>query len=232
MQGFFIICCMAAALGAGLADGIDVMTLEPAEVGESRASANIAKIRAAGETVSLVQEKAGPRSFNIFGFFGCCYHCKHNPACTEKCMSKHNIENGSARAMSHRRLVEAAQVINFMQTAEDDGYHKHKPIKLNIAEGHGKLSPAPEKPAPVKGGSGHRIASAAATKLQSESNTHHNFRMQGFFHCAFTCDHNVKCTKKCLSRHHISMSMKRIMETDQLSQDKENVKDEEDDKDE
>merc|ERR1711957_994289 len=40
----------------------------------------------------------GGGHFNFFGFFGCCYHCKHSPECTQKCMSKHNIPNGSGEA--------------------------------------------------------------------------------------------------------------------------------------
>merc|ERR1711981_637953 len=223
MKGVFVICCLAVALGSGLAEGRDVVQLESEEASES-ASVSMAHVRAAGETIALVQEKAkaGPRPFNIFGFFGCCYHCKHNPECTEKCMSKHKIENGSERAaaMSHERLVQAAHTISFMEMAEGEGYHKHKPIKLNIAEGHGKISAAREAPSPVKGGDGHKIASRAADKLRSESTKHNNFRMQGFFHCAFTCDHRTACEKKCLSRHHISMNKVQILEeNDRISQD-------------
>merc|ERR1711981_960625 len=133
------VACLLALLavyGGIVSEAGDVQELDGGNQAQQRV--DMRHLGETGETINMVQEKATAKSFDIFGFFGCCYHCKHHPTCTEKCMHKHHIENGSAsmesrRPMSHERLVQAAHTIAFVQEA--NGYHKHKPIKLHLAQG-------------------------------------------------------------------------------------------------
>merc|ERR1712070_468343 len=67
-----------------------------------------------------------PKHFNFFGFFGCCYKCKHEPQCTSKCMKVHHIPNGYDEAQemdsetnteASKDYTQAAQVLQFIQIA-------------------------------------------------------------------------------------------------------------------
>merc|ERR1711865_687274 len=160
------------------------------------AGAVYSDISHAADTVALVQEKVqAKKNFNIFGFFGCCSHCKHHPSCTEKCMNKHKIDNGSegARQLEHNDLVHTARVVSLIQLAGD------------MADESGKRSA-------TKSSKDQTVAIDAAKKLNKDSSTHKTFEMHSFFHCAFSCSHKVKCTKSCLKRHNIHMGVKAIME--------------------
>merc|ERR1711903_314688 len=163
---------------------------EAAAVSEEAAVYN--DISHAADTVSLVQEKThATKNFNIFG---CCFHCKHNPSCTEKCMNKHKIENGSegARQLEHDDLVHTARVVSLIQLAgdmADDESRRH-----------------------TRSTSKDQVAIDAAKKLNKDSSKTRTFEMHSFFHCAFSCSHRVKCTKSCLKRHNIHMGVKAIME--------------------
>jgi len=179
------------------------------------------QIAEAGETISLIelQDKGQAeqgKTFNIFGFLGCCYHCKHEPKCTENCMSRHHIANGSEAeerakeqsAMSRKRIFQAAEAVSFVQQAAS--YHKHKAIKLHLAQGNGRVHKAPAKPQRTTNGA--KIAAAAGHALRSESDSTNGFDIHSFFHCAYSCHHQPSCEKGCLARHHIQMSTQNIKE--------------------
>lgn len=194
----------------GLEDGVEAA---PAEMDMSR-------IHDAMDTISLIEMKAkgkSKNSFNVFGFLGCCYHCKHDPSCTEQCMARHHIANGSEQAeeetsVSQTRLLRAAEAVAFVQQAA--GYHKHKPIKLDLAQGSRVVHAAPA--APQKSWSPGAAEQKASATLNSESDSQHSFRIHEFFHCAFSCEHKPSCEKKCLSRHHISMTNHEIKQQNML----------------
>jgi hypothetical protein len=160
-----------------------------------------------------VHRRAGGKHFNILGFFGCAFRCKHSPQCTGRCMHKHHIQNGfgdeehsesQTEAMSQSRLMEASQALLLMQVQEgEDGlsklaYHRHKPIKLVLPEGSSKTHAAPERPS--KTGSAADADQDAVT-LDSESNKSNDFSINEFFHCAYGCKHKVHCEKHCMNSH-------------------------------
>ena len=178
--------------------------------GETAGSAKWVQVHNIGETMVAVHQRAGGKHFNILGFFGCCFHCKHDPECTGRCMHKHHIQNGfgdestQTEAMSQSRLVEASEALALMQVQEgEDGllaYHRHKPIKLVLPEGSSKTHKAPERPSNT--GSTAEADHDSAT-LERETNQSNDFSINEFFHCAYGCKHRVKCEKKCMSRHGI-----------------------------
>merc|ERR1711934_154098 len=105
---------MARSLTTG-----EVQTLESGESeSEHSNSIKLSHFGDAGETIATVKKRA-KRSFNILGFFGCCFRCKHDPTCTETCMRHHHIQNGfnseqaESRAMTHERLVQTSSAIAF-----------------------------------------------------------------------------------------------------------------------
>ena len=153
-----------------------------------------------------VHKRAKGNHFNILGFFGCCFHCKHEPTCTSKCMNKHHIQNGfgdheeegRSEAMSQERLMEASETMVLMQTQESEHYHRHKPIKLVLPEGSSRYHDAPERP--TNTGSAKDVKKDSAN-LQAESDTTNDFNVNSFFHCAYGCKHEIKCEKRCMNRH-------------------------------
>merc|ERR1711865_54101 len=170
---------------------------------------NMVQLRQAGETMAAARKRSH-RGFNILGFFGCCFHCKHDPTCTETCMAHHHIQNGFGQteateeraSMSHQRLVKAAHAIAFIQEAERVS-HTSEPIKLHLSEGKGKYHAAPERPQPSTDSKG--AVSAASEKLVEESASHKSFSTTEFFHCAYSCHHVVSCEESCMKRHRIKM---------------------------
>lgn len=206
-RGVFVLlvvaCLATVAIGSG-----EVETLEAsASASDASRSMNLEQVRQAGETMATARKRSH-RGFNILGFFGCCFHCKHDPACTENCMAHHHIQNGfghteaseERESMAHDRLVKAAHAIAFIQEAAGVSHTvAHKPIKLHLSEGHGKYHPAPERPQPSTDSKG--AVSAASDTLEEESKSHKSFSTTEFFHCAFSCHHKVSCEESCMKSH-------------------------------
>ena len=112
------------------------------------------------------------------GFFGCCYHCKHSPECTQKCMSKHNIPNGSGEADPDL----PAESVELLQITEEiEPLHKHNEKKSEKQE-----------------------VAAAGKALRKESKDNKPFQLHAFFNCVFGCQHEIKCSRTCLKRHGIA----------------------------
>merc|ERR1711871_558192 len=204
---------VASVLNLTRAEG-DVQSLE-SEMPVHHRSLRMSHVAMAGETMASVQRRTRHhRSFNILGFFGCCYHCKHEPSCTERCMKKHNIQNGfgapiqdpvapdTTQELSHERLAQAAEAIAFIQEAAGTRTSRdHKPIKLHLDAGSSTYHKAPARPQPSQDAAG--VPKAASKELATDSQESSSFSIHEFFHCAFNCKHELKCEESCLQRHHV-----------------------------
>jgi len=201
--------CNAAAEG-------EVQALESGESGDGTwhrdgQRMKLAHIAKAWGTVATVRKRTTHRSFNILGFFGCCYHCKHDPACTETCMHRHHIQNGfessdspvEREAMTHESLMQTAHAVSFIQEAAgDDLNSKSEPIALHLDAGSGKYHAAPERPVLSKDSNG--VPAKASKLLTKDSSQDNEFSTSEFFHCAFSCHHKINCEESCIKRHHLS----------------------------
>merc|ERR1740130_292747 len=96
--------------------------------------------------------------------------------------------------------MQTASAIAFVQEAASE---KSKPIKLTLAEGSSKYHKAPERPQPSKGSAG--IPASASHQLKTDSTQHNKFKMGEFFHCAFGCEHKIKCEESCMKKHSLNI---------------------------
>jgi len=152
-----------------------------------------------GPIDSLQKSQAPAQHFNFFGFFGCCYKCKHEPQCTSKCMEAHHIPNGydeaqeadaEANAAAAKDYKEAAQVLQFIQIAADSA-----PAADQTTHPGAKSEKAAEDQSDAK---------KAGVELNQMSSEHQNFDTHKFFNCVFGCHHEIPCSKKCLAKHNIA----------------------------
>ena len=92
-------------------------------------------------------------------FFGCCDHYKHSHECTQECMSKHNIPNGSGEADPGL----PAESVELLQITEDtEPLHKHNEKKSEKQE-----------------------VAAAGKDLRKDSKDNKPFQLHAFFNCVF-----------------------------------------------
>merc|ERR1712100_794627 len=176
-------------------------------------------IRQTAHTMHLVQQKVlhnGPH-MNILGFFGCAFHCKHEPDCTSKCMEKKHIPNGfdaATKARDEQHIKEEEEALSkervraatdmYMSLIQDDENaqakrKRHKPIKLHPSEGKGEYHTSPARPQESSTNPGFVTKDSA--ELQKESDTSNDFSVREFFHCAYGCHHKIACETKCMNRH-------------------------------
>jgi len=152
---------------------------------------------ASGVEVAAKAQGSAPH-FNFFGFFGCCYKCKHEPACTSKCMEAHHIPNGYDEAQAEEEHAsesyaaedykQAAEVLEFIQIAASS-----KPAADQTVRPGGNSKKSQDL----------RAAKKAGLTLNNMSSENQKFRIHQFFDCVFGCHHEIPCSKQCLSRHHI-----------------------------
>ena len=81
-----------------------------------------------------------------------------------------------------------------------EGYHKHKAIPLVLRDGSGNVYPAQAAP---KSSSDTEAINVASHDLVHDSKQRQDFPMSEFFHCAFSCNHQIACEKGCLNKEGI-----------------------------